>query len=137
MNELKSFDNIVNSLDSLNENEKNALLHILEDDKIRNISYIPIKIYTNSYFIILSSIWFIALLAGGVLDIQPIWLRFLLLPLFGIPFSIAYVFELINYGIKKDFKEFLVVSFFAGPILGLFWGVILSAVIFYVWKFIS
>lgn len=137
MNESKSFDDIVNSLDSLNENERDAVLHILEDDKIRNTSYIPIKIYTNPYFIILSSIWFVALLAGGVLDIQPIWLRFLLLPLFGIPFAIVYVFELINYRIKKDFKEFLIVSFFVGPILGLFWGLILSFVIFYVWKLIS
>ncbi len=137
MNESKSFDDIVNSLDHLNENERDALLHILEDDKIRKTSYIPIKIYANSYFIILSSIWFVALLAGGVLDIQPMWLRFLMFPLFGIPFAIVYVFELINYRIKKDFKEFLVVSFLVGPILGLFWGLILSAVIFYVWKLIS
>ena len=50
MNESKSFDDIVNSLVSLNINQRDDLLHILEADKIRNTSDIPIKIYTNKYF---------------------------------------------------------------------------------------
>ena len=137
MNESKSFDDIVNSLVSLNINQRDDLLHILEADKIRNTSDIPIKIYTNKYFIVLSSIWLVALCTGGVLDIQPMWLRFFMFPLFGIPFAIVYVFELINYRIKKDFYEFLVVAFFVGPTLGLFWSIILSGIIFYVWKLIN
>jgi hypothetical protein len=137
MSESNQFDNIVNSLENLNEKEKDTLLYILEKDIIERNSDLTIKRFKNSYFILLSSIWYVVLLIGGVLDVQPTWFRFVLFPLFGIPFAILYVFETANYKRKVNIKDFLLTSFFIGPIIGLFWGLILSFIIYYGWKLIS
>ncbi len=128
---------IVASLEKLTESEHDALLHILEKMKIQRNSIAPRIKFLESHFILFSSIWFVALLAGGLLDVQPVWFRFMLLPLFGIPFAIFHVFEIVNYRRKKDLQEFVVLSFFIGPIIGFFWGLLLSIIIYYGWKFIS
>tara|TARA_B100000315_G_scaffold138699_1_gene127772 strand:+ start:9017 stop:9430 length:414 start_codon:yes stop_codon:yes gene_type:complete len=133
MNDSKSFDDIVNSLDKLNKSEQDALLHILEKDKVETNRYIPTNV---PFFFTLSSIWFVTLLFGGVLYVEPTWLRYILLPLFGIPFAISYVYQVFNYEAKKDFKLFLIMSFFIGPIIGFFWGLTLSAIIYYAWELI-
>jgi hypothetical protein len=137
LNKSNSFEDIVNSIDRLTESEQDTLLYILEKDKIqRNTCVLP-KRFLKLYFIIFSSIWFVAILGGGLLDIQPVWFRYMLFPLLGIPFSISHVLDIIKYKSRKDFKEFLVISFFAGPIIGFFWGLILWFIIYYVWKLFS
>jgi len=133
----KSFDDILISLESLNEKERDTLLSVLDKDKIDRNKYFSNSKVEPLCFIIFSSIWFVALLFGGLLDVSPLWFRIILFPLFGLPFILLHVFQIINYKVKKDFVAFLAISLFIGPMIGFFWGMALSFIIFYGWKFIS
>jgi len=137
MAEPKSFDDILISLENLNEQELDTLLYVLDKDKINRNKYILRSKVKKLYFIIFSSVWFVSLIFGGLLEVTPLWFRIILFPLFGLPFIMEYVFEIINYKAKKDFVTFLAISFFVGPVIGFFWGLGLTFIIFFGWEFIS
>lgn len=141
MTATQSFDDILVSLESLNEIQRDEILYLLDKKKVDRSRYFSGSKVGRWCFIIFSSAWLVALFSGGILDVSPLWFRILLLPLFGLPFIILHVYQIINYRAKKDFVEFLAVSIFIGPMLGALWGVSLYSflyiIIFYVWKIIT
>ncbi len=132
-----SFEDVRDSVDKLNDYDRDVLLSVLEMDKIQRNKYHEVPVKLKICFYIFSTMWFVALLGGSILDVEPLWFRFMLLPLFGVPFSISHVLGIIQYKYERDFRFFLTMSFFIGPIIGCFWGFIVWLIIYYVWKIIS
>ena len=93
--------------------------------------------FTNKIWFqfLISSLWFLILAAGGLLEIKPLWFRFALIPILGVPAGIFYVWNWKGDNSNKvSFWEYVLIVLFIGPISGIFFGTLLAGVIYYILK---
>ena len=128
------FEEALNYISNLSLKEQKALSEILAKNLAENTAEkeIPLK-----YQILVSSIWFVLLATGGLLNIEPAWFRFFLLPLLGIPAGLFYVWNIRKQKYKLSFTKYCYMIFFIGPIYSLFCGIILSVVLYFPLKWIG
>ena len=131
---IDKFAEICQKVSELSLKEQNALLenlriHLAEPNPVQEI---PFK-----YTLLFSSIWFVILTTGGLLQIEPIWFRLCLLPILGIPISLFYIWERRDIKYKISFAELCYMMFIVGPFFSLIGGIILGLLLYLPFKWLG
>jgi hypothetical protein len=84
------------------------------------------------FLVLVSSLWFVVLAAGGLLDVKPLWFRIALIPILGVPMGIFYVQDLVNESNKISLGVYVATVLFAGPVLSVICGIPLAAAIYFI-----
>jgi hypothetical protein len=88
--------------------------------------------------VIITPIWSLILFSGGLLDIEPIWFRFCLLPVLSVPAGVSYILLLKRKRVcRPDFLIYSLIIFFGGPAYGIVSGIILGSIIYFPLKWLG
>ena len=82
--------------------------------------------------ILVSSLWFLILATGGLLDIKPLWFRITLIPILGVPAGLFYIWSIKNKSHEISFGEYVSIVLFVGPVLSIIFGILLGAAIYFI-----
>ncbi len=81
---------------------------------------------------LIGTLWFIILYIGGLLSIEPKWMRLLLFPILGLPHGFFYLLEVKYEGLEISIGKYAFLVFIAGPGLNILAGIPIMGTVFYV-----
>ena len=97
---------------------------------------LKVLVYETWFQILISSIWFLILAKGGLLNIYPLWFRILIIPVLGIPSGIFFILDLRYMNKDPNIGNYLLHIFILGPIVSLLGGLFLGTIAYYISKLI-
>jgi hypothetical protein len=133
-NEIDSFAEAFEKISDLSLKEQNALFETL---RRHLLDYEPVQEIPVKYQIFVSSIWFVILSTGGLLEIKPLWFSVCLYPILGLPVALFYVWTRKDAKYTIDFPQLCLHLFLIGPCFSVIGGLILGALLYFPLKWVG
>ncbi len=138
--EIEKLEKVVAAAEDLSLDRQKVLVELLN----RHIDKIDTRDEISSWrdgvvaSAIITPIWSLILFSGGLLDLEPIWLRWCLLPVLSVPAGVSYILWLKRKRVcRPDFLIYSLIIFFGGPVYGILSGIILGSIIYFPLKWLG